>query len=280
MLEPALKGEGEWKVLFSLGKKKRPVVWGMSIRPFTTYGSVVATAAVFDQSRLHAAMFNGSDVPGGGPWINADRVPDRAMRSLIAAFNGGFRFEHDPGGYVTEGVTVREMKKGYATIGIDANGVLHVGVWGDDMHKNDGWVSLRQNLPPVPPRERFREAVELCGVESQRAPGIAESVEWAKALVALTESGSTALWMSRHRIHIPIYALTSKLSTQRKMALYRNVRPLLMESSSDRDTALRQAEEDLKKRGVVRSGDIYAITCGEPMGSPGGTNMLKICRVD
>ncbi|NBO90370.1 MAG: pyruvate kinase, partial [Betaproteobacteria bacterium] len=50
----------------------------------------------------------------------------------------------------------------------------------------------------------------------------------AKALVALTESGSTALWMSRHRIHIPIYALTSKLSTQRKMALYRNVSPLLM----------------------------------------------------
>lgn len=102
----------------------------------------------------------------------------------------------------------------------------------------------------------------------------------AKALVALTESGSTALWMSRHRIHIPIYALTSKQSTQRKMALYRNVRPLLMDTSADRDTALKQAEADLKKRGIVRPGDIYAITCGEPMGSPGGTNMLKICRVE
>jgi pyruvate kinase len=102
----------------------------------------------------------------------------------------------------------------------------------------------------------------------------------AKAMVALTESGSTALWMSRHRIHIPIYALTSKQATQRKMALYRNVRPLLMDTSADRDTALKQAEADLKKRGVVRSGDIYAITCGEPMGSPGGTNMLKICRVE
>ena len=102
----------------------------------------------------------------------------------------------------------------------------------------------------------------------------------AKALVALTESGSTALWMSRHRIHIPIYALTSKQSTQRKMALYRNVRPLLMDTSADRDTALKQAENHLKKRGIVRSGDIYAITCGEPMGSPGGTNMLKICRVE
>ena len=101
----------------------------------------------------------------------------------------------------------------------------------------------------------------------------------AKAIVALTESGSTVLWMSRHRIHIPIYALTTQQSTQRKMALYRNVRPLLMDTSADRDTALAQAEAHLKSRGIMQTGDVYAITCGEPMGSPGGTNMLKICKV-
>jgi pyruvate kinase len=100
-----------------------------------------------------------------------------------------------------------------------------------------------------------------------------------KAIVALTDSGSTPLWMSRHRIHIPIYALTPKLATQRKMALYRNVRPLLMDQSVERDVALGDAEAHLKQRGIVASGDIYAITCGEPMGAPGGTNMLKICRV-
>jgi pyruvate kinase len=99
-----------------------------------------------------------------------------------------------------------------------------------------------------------------------------------KAIVALTDSGSTALWMSRHRVHIPIYALTPRLVTQRKMALYRNVRPLLMDQSAERDMALAEAEAHLKKRGIVTSGDIYAITCGEPMGAPGGTNMLKICR--
>jgi pyruvate kinase len=101
----------------------------------------------------------------------------------------------------------------------------------------------------------------------------------AKAIVAMTESGSTALWMSRHRVHIPIYALTPKVATQRKMTLYRNVRPLLMDTSADRDTALMQAEKHLKERGIVHSGDVYAITCGEPMGAPGGSNMLKICRV-
>jgi len=101
----------------------------------------------------------------------------------------------------------------------------------------------------------------------------------AKAIVALTESGSTVLWMSRHRVQIPIYALTTKISSQRKMALYRNVRPLLLDTSADRDTALAQAELHLKKRGIVETGDVYAITCGEPMGAPGGTNMLKICQV-
>ena len=100
----------------------------------------------------------------------------------------------------------------------------------------------------------------------------------AKAIVALTDSGSTPLWMSRRSVHIPVYALTPKVSTQRKMALFRNVRPLLMDTSVDRDSALQEAERHLKSRGIVVSGDVYAITCGEPMGAPGGTNMLKICR--
>ena len=101
----------------------------------------------------------------------------------------------------------------------------------------------------------------------------------AKAIVALTDSGSTPLWMSRHRIHIPIYALTKRENTQRRMALYRNVHALLLDTSTDRDTALNQAEQHLNSRGIVSKGDVYAITCGEPMGSPGGTNMLKICKV-
>ena len=101
----------------------------------------------------------------------------------------------------------------------------------------------------------------------------------AKAIVAMTDSGSTALWMSRHLIQVPIYALTSKVSTQRKMTLYRNVRPIFIDTSADRDTALKEAENYLKSCGIVQKGDMYAITCGAPMGAPGGTNMLKICQV-
>ena len=63
------------------------------------------------------------------------------------------------------------------------------------------------------------------------------------------------------------------------MALYRNVRPLLMDASAERDHAMQQAERRLRERGIVQPGDVYAITCGEPMGQPGGSNMLQVCRV-
>jgi pyruvate kinase len=100
-----------------------------------------------------------------------------------------------------------------------------------------------------------------------------------KAIVALTESGSTALWMSRHRTQVPIFGLTTQGGSMRRMALYRNVRPLLMAAFDNRDVALAEAERVMVQQGVLRPGDTYAITCGEPMGYPGGTNMLKVCRV-
>jgi pyruvate kinase len=100
-----------------------------------------------------------------------------------------------------------------------------------------------------------------------------------KAIIALTESGSTALWMSRHRIRTPIFGLTSQAVSERKMALYRNVHPLVMPQFKDRDAALIKAEAILVEAGLLRPGDTYAITCGEPMGHPGGTNMLKVCQV-
>ncbi len=99
------------------------------------------------------------------------------------------------------------------------------------------------------------------------------------AIVALTESGSTALWMSRHDIDIPIYALTPSVTTQRRLALYRNVRPLHFSIIDDRDRALAAAERLLLDRSRVRHGDLIVLTCGEPMGQPGGTNTLKIVRV-
>src|SRR5450830_358428 len=100
-----------------------------------------------------------------------------------------------------------------------------------------------------------------------------------KAIAALTESGSTALWMSRHRVEAPIFALTPSVATQRKAALYRNVRTFTLPYSSDRDTVLKSAETVLVDNGVVTNGDMIVVTWGEPMGQVGGTNAMKIVKV-
>ena len=100
-----------------------------------------------------------------------------------------------------------------------------------------------------------------------------------KAIVALTQSGSTALWMSRHDAGCPIYALTPEVQAQRKMALYRNVSPLFLEQHGDREAVLQSAENLLVQSGKVAAGDLIVITIGEPLGKSGGTNSMKIVKV-
>ncbi|MGB4346257.1 MAG: pyruvate kinase [Burkholderiaceae bacterium] len=100
-----------------------------------------------------------------------------------------------------------------------------------------------------------------------------------KAIVALTESGSTALWMSRHNIDIPIYAMTPSRATQRKASLYRNVHTLELPASSDRDAQIKAAEALLLTKGLVQKDDMIVVTWGEPMGQVGGTNALKITKI-
>ena len=101
----------------------------------------------------------------------------------------------------------------------------------------------------------------------------------AKAIASLTQSGSTALWMSRHNPGAPIYALTPKLETQRRLALYRNVQAFFLAQSVDRDEVLGAAEDLLLAKGQVQRGDLIVLTIGEPMGKSGGTNTMKIVRV-
>jgi pyruvate kinase len=101
-----------------------------------------------------------------------------------------------------------------------------------------------------------------------------------KAIAALTQSGSTALWMSRLNCGVPIYALTPEIATRYKVTLYRDVYPLMVRyTSNDRDQLLLEAEQELVRNGVVVDGDLIVLTIGEPIGKAGGTNTMKIVRV-
>ena len=101
-----------------------------------------------------------------------------------------------------------------------------------------------------------------------------------RAIIALTESGSTTRWMSRVRSDIPIYALTPHHSTSRRVALYRGVYPVEFEIDLDRP---RDVYQDifaiLLEAGHVAVGDLVIFTKGDLDGVTGSTNAMKILRV-
>lgn len=101
-----------------------------------------------------------------------------------------------------------------------------------------------------------------------------------RAIAALTESGSTALWMSRISSAVPIYALTPHVETRRKVTLYRGVYPVGFSlTSADPARIMTEAIDELRRRGAVRDGDLVILSIGEPLAKPGGTNTMKIVRV-
>lgn len=101
----------------------------------------------------------------------------------------------------------------------------------------------------------------------------------AAAIVALTESGATALMMSRGTTQVPIFALTPHEGTRRRMALCSGVYPYAFQPTDLSGThAGLEAVTLLRERGVLKAGDRVLVTQGEFTG-PGGTNTMKILSV-
>jgi pyruvate kinase len=101
-----------------------------------------------------------------------------------------------------------------------------------------------------------------------------------RAIVALTESGLTPLWMSRIRTDIPIYAFTRQERTLGRVMLYRGVEPVLFDVTHTSPSLMYQAVFDqLLESQLVDVGDQIILTKGELSGVQGGTNSLQILRV-
>jgi pyruvate kinase len=101
-----------------------------------------------------------------------------------------------------------------------------------------------------------------------------------KAIVALTESGSTPLWMSRIRTAIPIFGLSRHPASLGKMTLYRNVYPLFFDVTlHQRNEIKREAISVLERLGLLNVSDMAIITKGDQDGVYGVTNAIKIVEV-
>ena len=101
-----------------------------------------------------------------------------------------------------------------------------------------------------------------------------------KAIATLTQSGNTAHWLAQADNMVSIYALSPNSAARRKLTLYRGVFPFPIEQEGkNKEEILREMEEVLLKEEVVEHGDMVILTFGEPIGSPGGTNTMKIVTV-
>ena len=115
---------------------------------------------------------------------------------------------------------------------------------------------------------------------------VALAIDWSmrvnvRAIVALTESGATPLWMSRIRSDIPIYAFTRFEATRRRVTLYRGVYPVIFDVTSSRSTddLYRALFARLLELQLVDLHDLVILTKGEASGVQGGTNSMQILKV-
>ncbi len=101
-----------------------------------------------------------------------------------------------------------------------------------------------------------------------------------RAIIALTESGSTTRWMSRIRSDIPIYAFTPHVATSRRVAMYRGVYPVLFEIDTDNPRGLYQdIFNTLLANELVRVDDLALLTKGDLHGVSGSTNSMTVMKI-
>jgi pyruvate kinase len=121
--------------------------------------------------------------------------------------------------------------------------------------------------------DRVDEAIAMSAMYTANHLGVT-------AIATLTETGSTAKWMSRISSGIPIYAMTRHVATRRKVTLFRGVYPVSLEvSSNDYHMINQEVVDELLRRGAVRKGELVIITKGDHSGIEGQTNIMKIMRV-
>ena len=142
-------------------------------------------------------------------------------------------------------------------------------------------VAVDVERDPQLKEQFFHPLLETCGTRSlteaigQAACRVAENVG-AAAILAFTQTGSTAALVAKYRPPMPVYAVTPTLAVRRRMALYAGVRSIRVDIEGDTEAQIRSVDAAVIDAGVLNKGDIVVITMGSPLSDPGTTNLLKV----
>ncbi len=140
----------------------------------------------------------------------------------------------------------------------------------------EGDPALKEKVfHPIPEVRGYRRLPDAI---SQAACRVAENVG-ATAILAFTQTGSTAAMVAKYRPALPIYAVTPSQAVRRRLALYAGVRSLRVDIEGDTETQIRSVEEAVLAATGLKKGDVVVITMGSPVSAPGTTNLMKVHRL-
>jgi len=147
VVEPAVSGEGQWAPAGPL-VQGIPAMYIAQFRADQVYTSQITTAVWMDPTELHINLVPGSQEPGG-TWTIAPYITPAELPTVIAAFNGGFRFQDAHGGFYLDGRTAVPLVAGAASMVIYSNGKVNVGAWGSEVTMTPQVTAVLQNLVPI-----------------------------------------------------------------------------------------------------------------------------------
>jgi Phosphodiester glycosidase len=147
VVHPALAGEGQWQ---PVGPRiaGQPGLFEAQFRADTVYTGEITTAVWVDPRLVKLALIPGLTEPGG-TWPHPPYITAVEQPSVLAAFNGGFRFQDAKGGFYLDGRTAVPLRAGAASLVLYRDGTVNVGVWGADVTMGPAVVAVLQNLVPL-----------------------------------------------------------------------------------------------------------------------------------
>lgn len=140
-----LPHEGDWRP-YGQRNDGVPTMYVAFLRPDRVHTSLLTGVVWMDPRLLQMRLVPGVQDPGGTGWQWLGEVPPGHRRTLVAAFNSGFKLRDSQGGYYSEGRTVKPLVNGKATIVLYRDGTANVGAWGREVHMTSDVASARQNL--------------------------------------------------------------------------------------------------------------------------------------
>ncbi len=204
-------GDGAWQP-YIIDASGRVVAYRTFVQPDPTRPYTYAAIVAFDlaHTSLHYVIGSEEPYPKGVQRTTSGKIPPADMQPgvLLAAFNGGFKYEHGQSGSMAGGLVSAPPRDGYGTVAFYSNGEIKIGEWGKDIQPSPNLVAYRQNGPLVIQNGAVNPMVDESRIWGLTLAG--KTVTFRSGL-AISADGRTLYYFAGQYITAPILAAAMEM---------------------------------------------------------------------